>query len=727
MVIHLLQPFLWYDKKNKDMKKFFIGFFLFFWIARLQAQDDRQMKILQEAQRKLDSLMKNDPNIKKYAGQNNQTTTVNIPTNINTVNPYIKKPDTSFLSKIEFPDRNEKALASIPAKPMDSTKLPGFIGDMKKKIVEAVGDSISGQASYYATLDADGISNAAVLCWYAGNDVKALELALEAAEKNPDDMNVLNNLSGILNLCGFPYKAVPILDYIDERDPGNSTVDNNRGQAYVQMGDKEKAEMYLKKAVSESPYHPEANYTLACIEYKKGNKGEAQKYCENCLRGGFITESWTMLRAINPKAKLMELIKDRYKQPDYFNPDKYPLPEQCNQADKAEQLTMVYKQYHNMIFFVGEKYRKLYKEEADYVKKYLPDQMMNTIKEKRLPLRPFGAFAVTVLADIEETYGETRLRLQKYDSSYFDQMKTLKDQCNAELKKVDKDFEDRADKAGEGNPDMNLEADMCKAKNEVADKYLPQFAALNESRQREWISKTKDYFNDYAFWSYVASTDDHQYNELFYSLVNEYLTLLNKLATTELINCKATQYDTKDKSTEAEFEKGKCPFKANIAVKVEKEKEKGKENEKPEYDTPAEFEIDCEEFKGTLDLGLVKFIFKTTPAGRTTLAFSGGWSANNKKSKVGQYLPASIGGKMQFGLVFGGGQPVDVNIKWDYNMKLPVAGENKAGWSVSMISGVEFHGDGILVDQGVKFADKNLFGLNPPPKQINPNIKMYKN
>ncbi|MDP4264187.1 MAG: tetratricopeptide repeat protein [Bacteroidota bacterium] len=677
--------------------------------------------VLAAAQRKLDSVMKNDPNIKKYANKNNSAnaaaTMPNVPASIPAINPYAKKPDTAFLSKIKIPDRNAKALASIPVKPMTKKELTGFIGDMKHKIMTAMAGTTGTSPLSVSTFDADGLGNASVLCWYAGNADRALEAALDAAEKDPDNMNVLNNLSGILNLCGFPYKAVPVLDYISQQDPDNSTVNNNLGQAYIEMGDAQKAELYLKKAVAQSQYHPEANYTLACIEYRNGNKGAAQGYCENCLRGAYIGNAWVMLRAINPKAKLMDYVRQRYKQPDFFNPNAYPLPEQCKSADKAKALTVEYAQYKNMLLFVKDKYEHLYKAEADYIKKNLAAQVMKAVNEKKSPFRPFGEFAITVLGDIDETYGETILRLKKYDSVYSGRMRTLKDNYTRELKQVDESFKDRSDKVGEGNPDPTLEEEICKAENGVANKYLPEFASLTEDRQRQWLTLTKDYFNDYAYWCYVASLDDHQYHQLFYQLAIDYLNMLYNLANTELLSCKQNYTYTKDKSPEFEFEEGKCPFKANIDVQVK--------NEEGKTEKPAKFEIDCEEFSGELEMeDGVSFHFKTTPSGRTTLAFSGGL---DKKGKIARVLPVSISGSMAFSLTFGGGQPADVGIKWDYGMKLPGAlgGKNSAGWSVSMNSGVEFHGDGKLVNYSSAWASKNIFGLDPPAQQMNSNIKLY--
>lgn len=94
-----------------------------------------------------------------------------------------------------------------------------------------------------------------------------------------------------------------------------------------------------------------------------------------------------MLKAINPKAKLMDYIRHRYKQPETFNPDKYPL-----------------------------------------------------LESKKDPLRPFGWLANKVLGVIVETYGEKLLEMQKYDKAFEEKLKELNDQYKAEKKKIDDQY-----------------------------------------------------------------------------------------------------------------------------------------------------------------------------------------------------------------------------------------------------------------------------------------------
>ncbi len=677
-------------------------------------------KVLADAQRKIDSLMKNNPDLKKYANQknlpNNQANIPNMPSDISAASAFARKPDTTFLSKIKMPDRNDRALATIPTKTMSRKDLVSFIADTKKRFMTAMGTT----AISVTDVDATSLSNGGVMCWYGGNSERALELALDAAEKDPDDMNALDNLSGLLTMCGYPYRAVPILDYVSQQDPGNSTVNNNMGQAYLQMGDVQKAKSYLTKATADYQYHPHANFALACIEYANGNKGAAKGYCENCLKGAYISEAWTMLKAIDPKAKLMELIRHRFKQPDYFNPHKYPLPEQCLKPEDAQKMLELYTQYKNMLLAVKDKYQRLLKTEQDYIKKNLADQVMKKVGLQQNPLRPFGAFALMVVGDLGESHGDDLMRLGKYDSTYTYKLKELKDKYNKEQEKVMESFKERSDKAGEGNPDPSLEKDICNAQNEVAGRYLPLFADLNQERQQKWITITKDYYNDYIYWSYLASLDDHQYHQMYYQLVIDYLNMLYKLANSEFLSCKGHYTYTKDKSEELEFKEGKCPFEAKIDVEVE--------NEEGKTEKPAKFEIDCEKFSGEFDLGLASLSIKTTRGGATTIALTAGLS-----KKVGKILPVSVGGSMGASLTFGGGQPADIGIAWDYNMKLPdgLGGKNTAGWSISLNSNLDpnivFRGNGKIQKPVSEWATKNIFGLDPPAQQINPNINLYNN
>ena len=96
-------------------------------IAQQPSQADLD-KMLKEAQQKANAVM-NDPKYKKYTGNNsavNAAGMMNIPSN-----PFsLEKPDTAFLSRMKTPEKNLKALASIPVKPMSKADLKIFLADM---------------------------------------------------------------------------------------------------------------------------------------------------------------------------------------------------------------------------------------------------------------------------------------------------------------------------------------------------------------------------------------------------------------------------------------------------------------------------------------------------------------------------------------------------------------------------------------------------------------------
>ena len=104
-------------------------------------------------------------------------------------------------------------------------------------------------------------------------------------------------------------------------------------------------------------------------------------------------------------------------------------------------------------------------------------------------------------------------------------------------------------------------------------------------------------------------------------------------------------------------------------------------------------------------------------SGSTTLALEAGVPL----------IPKVVSGSMQFYITFGGGAPMDIGVKWEAEMKLPEAlgGTNSAGWGLGLNSGVSFTGEGRLQAASSNWIQQNVFGLDPPPPQINPNVKMF--
>src|SRR6202042_893768 len=110
---------------------------------------------------------------------------------------------------------------------------------------------------------------------------------------------------------------------------------------------------------------------------------------------------------------------------------------------------------------------------------------------------------------------------------------------------------------------------------------------------------TKDYFNDYAYWSYFASMDDHSYHKTYYSMIIQYLDQIMKLNRTTLLSCHLPVTYDKNAADSLEIAEGKCPLSAKIKVGL---KEKDEATGKDKTEKFADFDIDCEQFKVDFEL-----------------------------------------------------------------------------------------------------------------------------
>ena len=441
--------------------------------------------------------------------------------------------------------------------------------------------------------------------------------------------------------------------------------------------------------------------SLAYLAYLSGDKTAAVNYCENCLRGGFVAHAWNMLKAIKPDAKLMDYIRHRYKQPETFNEHKYELLPQCRTTDEVPKLRSLYADYNNMLSRLKTKYEKMANEEGKISAQNIQQNLMKKVSQGGDPMRPFGWFANIVLGDIAKTHAEKLLEMDKYDKQFEAKLKDLNDEYEAKKKTVNDKYGIADD--GEGAANTDNSAARCNALNELNNSYLPEFADLRTAWQQKWLYEERDYFNDASFWCYVASLDDHQYRKNFYQLVSDYLGLMLKLSHTRLLACIHRNADTTHKKVDSlQFQEGKCPLAAKIPIEAAK----------------STISLDCQKMGLDAEIGEgVSLVATHSFSGSTTLALEAGVPI----------VPKVLSGSMQFYITFGGGAPMDIGVKWEAEMKLPEAlgGNNSAGWGVGMNSGVTFTGEGKLQSGASNWLQQNVFGLDPPAPQVNPNVNMY--
>jgi hypothetical protein len=616
-------------------------------------------------------------------------------------------------TKIKIPPRNQKQLSLIPTKPLDSAALASFAKNLKKLVIPELKRMFNTPDINTDGMSAEACDHSGIAAWYIKKPDIALIYSLSALEKDAGDPTIGNNTGSILTLCGFDPQAATVLEAVDKKKTGNSTVDNNLGQAYINMGEVEKAKQYLLQTVASSPYHPNANEALAFIFQAEGNTAVALKYAENSVRGGFIPEAWKIVIKNKPNARLMDYIKHRYKPTEYFNPHKYEIPEQCRKVEDAEKLEQEYRSYNAMLMNVRDKYEKLLIASDKEIETHQAEDYQKQLKiaqEKHLiPLRPFGAFSNGVLTSIQQSHNEILIDFEQWKKDFKSAFTDLESRYNIERDKIAKEYEKASEPCGEGNPCLGLDEKFCKQFNELGNQYLPQFADLTHNFQQKVLQRFHDYFDDSWFWCYMASANDRQYHSYFYNLVKEYVIILQQIVTTKIIKpgCNLEELEEEAKK-EYEFEMEHCPLNVEIPIaELEHGKFEG---------FAAKVNLDCEALELEVGEGLIGNVSHNLQTGSSTLAFGAGLSADVPVVKM-----ISAGVKMQFYITFDrSGGFSDLGVLWEAEMD--VKGMNKpdakVGWQLGLCSGWNFN------EGPFKGVANKLFGIEDA-KQINKNVKLY--
>ncbi len=220
---------------------------------------------------------------------------------------------------IVIPSKKIKLIALLPKNVMSKTQLSSYIKTTGQSIASIIKPEAKQMAEkvmlqfkndkYFGAL----IASAANGMWVAGYKEAATYLMGKATEVLPNADNH-NNFAAYLTMMGAAHMAIPVLEKLNSVHRKNSTVLNNLGQAWLQLGDVMKAEKYLDSTILIYAYHPQANYTKCLILESKGKKTEATAALKRSLKHS-VTKS-----KLN---KLKELEEKEYKPKGYHLPKVY--------------------------------------------------------------------------------------------------------------------------------------------------------------------------------------------------------------------------------------------------------------------------------------------------------------------------------------------------------------------------------------------------------------------
>ena len=675
-----------------------------------QAEIDKMLKQSQELMKKYgnDSLV--NKAMKDALDQQKQMTDAvkNSPAG-KTARLSIDKKDTVEFS---LPSRNNKLLNSLPIRTFNRAELVSYLHNLSTKLTAYLRSSYATDISEIPLTSVQQ-SGTPIGLWLKGNIKESVLVTVKNAEQKPDNNLVLNNTGGMLTSCGLGFYGIPILEYVLEKQPENNMILNNLGQAYLDLGDDKKAEKYLLKCIKSYKYYPDANLALAYIYNSRGQKSNAISYAENSLRGAWSSKAHNFLRGLKPDLKMMDYVRHRYKQPEYFDIRDYPMLEQCINTATVYSLRPHYLGFKTMIDEVTQKYSALLGKAALSAINSVPEEIMAVNKTKRNPYRPFGAFGMVVLDALKTEYEEKFIRLDSFRKSYYRERAEM----NAKFETLYEQMMRRHEKM-----DRLSDEAMCKERDALSNSFLPLYAEPTEMLQRKTLTYYKDYLNDMAYWSYIASINDDEYHVSFYTLVVELLARLKEINTTRFIESGYSgrfypceyQESGSTKADSLNIELPDCWI-----------------NPKIEADLGVlKLEVSCETYQLEAGEGWVGKIEYSRTSGDVTLAFG-----------VGANLPAvmfkspsiEIGGdaeaKSQFYITFDNqGNPTDLGVLWEAEIK---AGFDIGGIKATLGEEENFtagFGSGLQAKEGglLKRTVDALYPVQPDDKQINKAVPLYK-
>ena len=430
------------------------------------------------------------------------------------------------------------ATLKITATPQNKAQLTAYLSPIFAETDKLIKPESKNAVKSYLN-KADKTGKYAMVYW-ANNELdKALYLLLNACISNGDDMVSLNNLASLLTISGYANKSLPILLYAQKLLPNNGTIANNTGQAWLSLGNVEKAKPLLVTATEKDTSNAEAYRSLALIAKKEGNTTACAGYLEKAIaHGGATTQNINLLQEVSPnadKSAMYTSIRNNFKQfyKDHSITKRFIIPEI---PDSYETAVAAYSSINTFFLNLDATITATGKAQTDLNKEYeksLTNNMnkqMAQMKEvvenvgkpgtaKRVQdikagLRnPFLAQAIFMLNAIDNP---------QYSVSYISRMKketASRLEKENELKQsLKKDFDNKIDalekeysklNTGEGQDAANarsvqIERELCQLRTDRQNNWLKESAKINNQYIRNMESLMNQRLQEYLFWNTIS-------------------------------------------------------------------------------------------------------------------------------------------------------------------------------------------------------------------------------
>lgn len=367
----------------------------------------------------------------------------------------------------------------------------------------------------YAKLHADGVTstvmgNTGVSLFIIGRVQPAIYIMGKACVEDPSNTDNLNNYASMLSMMGGEQLAIPILNNLNIRYPGNSTILNNLGQAWFGLGDITKAEKYLDSTIRLFANHPQANFTKALILEKRGNKQAAIEALKRAIKDSYSAIKEDKLLQLGYELTSKDISLPPNKKNDLLNLGAFNHPPFPKSVDESIALEPVWEKFmketDNQIASLkaqadaaGKEAEKEMQEKQQAVMD-LQRKVMATgsaVDQSQLLPSIYATRAALYLKGVQEDYDrKMKAFVDKQISAWNEKYPPIYETYNKTIEALQKQAEASGGVDGEGSIGIN-----CPQAKEAANKFLRAYNEIFEQLQKEYIDIRKRYINDLAYGS----------------------------------------------------------------------------------------------------------------------------------------------------------------------------------------------------------------------------------
>jgi len=424
------------------------------------------------------------------------------------------------------PVRNDEKLAEVSPSALTANELKSYIETLLVKIAAAItaeargrAESINtelGKAGDYLPRLRAAANGLAV--WGALPEATYLMGKLALASGSVQD---LSNLAAFLSMQHAETAALPILYTLNARNPNNSTLLNNLGQARYGLGETAEAEKLFIAAIQITPLHPQANLTLARIQMARGDNQAAQASLHKALQGGFSDAKEEELRKAGGKLNADDVRWRRPMPQDPLGLEKFVVPAWPMKAAELPVATREWKAFRQMLSNLGDGL----------------GQQQSSVSSS---LNSQGAIMKAALATARAPFLKKATALQgniteQYEIAYKKQMTALAEAVHAgslaylELEKRIEAIDEAGEEKYKDVPGGYAREYTCGEVAAEIDTYLSTHNQVYAQLQPDILATQRRYMNELAYLSQYTSATPELFELTKLSIKGNYLAALDNL------------------------------------------------------------------------------------------------------------------------------------------------------------------------------------------------------